>query len=351
MSLGRERGTIDIQRTQGGFNWVWLIVGLIVLGLIAWALYEAFDRDQPATAPPTAGPQAAATINNIVTNPSEFMGRTVTVSGEVGEVIGPRAFTIGEPQELLVVGANELPTIAQGTFEGELTPDRTVQVTGPVRTFDLAQVEQEIGFDLDDNLFANYAGRPAIVAQSMNVSPAPTAAGTPGTQDVPVTISMIADNPSEFMGQNVTVTGVVTDIINESAFTLRSAGGTGNEVVVAGAANMIPSISEGNQVQVSGTVRQFDLQEFETALNADWNDNLFADWTDRPAIMANNVSMQPGQTGQMGQPGTQPAQPGTTQPGIGQPGTGQPGTMEQPGTTMQPGTQGGTPQTQPAPGM
>ena len=58
----------------------------------------------------SAGPEAGITIGDITDNPNAFIGQTVTVSGEVEDIVGPRAFTMGDEgflfgEELLVVGA------------------------------------------------------------------------------------------------------------------------------------------------------------------------------------------------------------------------------------------------------
>ncbi len=91
---------------------------------------------------------------------------------QVEEVIGPNAFTLDEDaplaggidNDLLVVSAQEnLP------FINDELGDQEVRVRGTVRAFDLAAFEEEVGFDLDDNLFADWAGRPAIVARAISV--------------------------------------------------------------------------------------------------------------------------------------------------------------------------------------
>lgn len=142
----------------------------------------------------TAGPETGASVGEIQNDqaPAEaaendvmsFVGQTVTVSAEVNEIIAPDAFTIagdgffgGEP--LLIVSPPGGPAVQEGS---------PVQVTGTVRqAFDLPAVEQEFGFDLDDNLFGAYSGEPYIAAS--NIDPtlenfteptiAPTSAPTP----------------------------------------------------------------------------------------------------------------------------------------------------------------------------
>jgi hypothetical protein len=98
---------------------------------------------------------------------SALEGRTVTVSGEVGERITPPDSPVfgfilaGEDLEegVLVL---QRPGV-QAVEEGEL-----VQVTGTVVRFILAEVEAELGEDLDDELFNEFEGHVALIADAVD---------------------------------------------------------------------------------------------------------------------------------------------------------------------------------------
>ncbi len=77
-----------------------------------------------------AGPTAEAAI----------LGETVTLQTEVQEIVGPNVFSVGE-DETLIVGTG----MSDGLEEGD-----DVQVTGTVRNFLLADLEEE-GFTFDDD--------------------------------------------------------------------------------------------------------------------------------------------------------------------------------------------------------
>lgn len=66
----------------------------------------------------------------------------------VGEQVGPRSFRLNDPAATI--------TAAQELY-----------VTGTVRTFGLAEVEQELGFDLQDDMFADWGGRTVILADTL----------------------------------------------------------------------------------------------------------------------------------------------------------------------------------------
>jgi hypothetical protein len=136
----------------------------------------------------TAGPETGATVDEIQEEPDpgagagpgagddvmSYVGRRVTVSAEVNDVLSPNAFTIagtagsGGASELLIISA------PSGTA---VTEESVVAVTGTVQqAFDLAAVESEYGYD-DDALYGDVDGEPYIVAESID----PTVAEPDGT--------------------------------------------------------------------------------------------------------------------------------------------------------------------------
>lgn len=92
------------------------------------------------------------------------LGETVTVNGEVSEVISPNAFTVGGEEigenPILVVGA-EVPALEEGA---------EVQVAGTVVEFQVIGFEEDLDLDLVDNEFEDFDGDPAI--QATSVTPA-----------------------------------------------------------------------------------------------------------------------------------------------------------------------------------
>lgn len=98
---------------------------------------------------------------------NSYVGEEVTVSADVNEVISPSSITIAgtddtDVEALLVVSATE------GTG---LEPDLTVAVTGTVeQAFDLTTVEEDLGVDLDDDLYDAWDQEPYLVASSVDTS-------------------------------------------------------------------------------------------------------------------------------------------------------------------------------------
>ncbi len=100
-------------------------------------------------------------------NPDDYLGQQVTVSGEVIEVLRPRAFRFsregGGAESLLVVSAQE----------ANVENGQVVRVTGTVLRFDVPQwvrdFGQDVGLDFNDPVFQQFVGRASIVAQSVTV--------------------------------------------------------------------------------------------------------------------------------------------------------------------------------------
>ena len=118
-----------------------------------------------ATAPAidAAGQGMRVTLDDLESNPQQYIGKTVSVDAEVEEVFGPRVFKIDEHDwmdfegELLVYVPTDLAALVR-------EEDR-VTVTGQVKRFVKADLENEWGWgDIDDTLEVKLGTRPVLVA-------------------------------------------------------------------------------------------------------------------------------------------------------------------------------------------
>lgn len=142
----------------------WVIGGLLVLLIVVAATtLPNIERGVP---------QSESAVSEVLERPEDFYGRTIVLTGEVEEVIGPRAFTLDSPgplsEKLLVVSRNVLQPIGGETTQDFFfeTDDR-VSVKGEVRQFNLRELEQSLGVDLVDEEFAQWEGKPIILAQEI----------------------------------------------------------------------------------------------------------------------------------------------------------------------------------------
>ena len=131
-------------------------------GSEAGADVEDVVEEESAVAEPYEGPYDTDFYDGV----DGYVGEQVTLSADVNEVITPEAFTIAGTDDttveaLLVVGA---------TGNAELAPETTVEVTGTVQdAFVVTEVEEELGVDLDDALFAEWEQEPYVVADGVEV--------------------------------------------------------------------------------------------------------------------------------------------------------------------------------------
>ena len=297
----------------------------------AAALTLAATLALPAATPPAYADHLdsdMATVDEILDDPMAFNTRTVMVSGEVGEMLGPRSFTLEDGDLLFdeampVVANRPMLDSAGRPIDVAALDGRYVQVIGTVHQFNRAAFEDRLGIDLDDASWQSWGGHPALIASHVIMTPGyvapvlPRAGVAPGAgmqQDM-VTVDDIAENPAAHYGRQVQVNGEVEPIDEPSArawaFALEDSDLLFDEqVLVVGAGpretrrgrDANPIVSpwdddfDGRSVWVTGEVRQFRLADFERELGVDLDDGLYADWENRPAILARSIRIAPAYT-------------------------------------------------------
>ncbi len=245
---------------------IWLLA-LLAAALLAWLVFAILDENE------SGGPEAGASVSEIVDDPREFIGETVTVSGEIASVLSPRVLTIGGDEfvgggELLVVASSDVPL--QEVVGDGLERDDLVQVTGEVRSFDVVEVEQAARADLADEALAAWEDRVAIVAQTLVVTPR----AQDDAQNAAASAADIARNPSEFHGDMVTVRSEITEVFAPNAFVL-----DGEVLVVAEENETVPDVREDQRVDVTGTVREREESPLENELRGDVAKRMASDWS------------------------------------------------------------------------
>lgn len=191
----------------------------------------------------------------------DLLGRTVTVSGEIEEVANDSAFWLGD-NDWFDEGAPVVSTSGDFTEfdiedpEGLAEDDTVLQVTGTVEEFVLTDFEEEHGIDLDDDALEDLEGEAVIVAQDV----------------------------STLAGEDITISGQVSDVLSTVAFRLA---GSGWDVVVLDAEQA--TVEAGDTVQVTGTVRQMNVTEFEDDYGVDLDDAVYEPYTGRLVLVAETV--------------------------------------------------------------
>lgn len=215
-----------------------------------------------------------------------YIGQVVTIRSEPVEKVGDNSFTVNDEQffgsePILVINASGEPLL--------LPEDGVeVQVTGEVRNFLISEVDQEFDLTLDPNLYEEYEDQAVIIAQSIALAPEP---------------GEISENPEQYYGETLAVTGEVGEIQSEGTFTLdedRLLGAEDLLVIYAqpkagtSASEAVPpTITDDEQVAVTGVLRPFVVSELERDYDLTWDagvqEQLEADYSERPVLIATAV--------------------------------------------------------------
>lgn len=246
----------------------------IALALVAVLLPSCADTTQDVV---TAGQEEEnVTAEEVEENTEQLIGQTVTIRGEVREVLDNVSFTLSEDEffggdEIIVVNTSGEP------FTLPEDDDVEVQVIGEVRQFNMVEFEEE--FDLDLQFDTDYENKPAIVAKSLALAPKP---------------GEITENPSQFYNQTVAVEGEVEEIKSNNTFTLDEdeLGGGGDLLVFT----LVPperTMVEGEDVVVTGEIRPFVAAEFEREYELTWDldvkRQLEAEYENKPVFIAKSI--------------------------------------------------------------
>lgn len=220
------------------------------------------------------------TTEDLSENTEELIGQTVTVKGQVEEELGNLGFVLQEDN----LSAGGLPVIVADAEPLAFSPGEIpVQATGEVVRLQIADVENEYGIDLDDELFADYEGQPAIVAESLAFAPTP---------------EELANQGDAFIGLPVAVQGEVGGVYSEDTVAIYEEGWIDDVgVVVVGVPRNLSdengAVEEGDYLTITGTARPFDpslQQEYDLGPAIQENLQRFVEtYEERPVIVADEV--------------------------------------------------------------
>jgi len=270
------------------------------------------------SAPAQAAETPATTVDQVLSQPESFQGTTATVSGVVSDVVDPTngaidamVFTLaparsGDPASGNGMNLNDLlvlrpPTALLAPPNLNITMHQQLSVTGPVVVFNLAQVEQATGIDLDDQVLSQFNGKPALVAMDVSA----TADDPAQAQDASVG-SDIERVPMDYVGQIMSIGGTILEPIDlsgqglpASAFTIVTqelTGGTPGSralLVVGGpqvqAATSSDPLMKGQVVQVTGPIVVFDLNDLQRTTGISLSSPALQSWSGQPVMIATSV--------------------------------------------------------------
>lgn len=218
------------------------------------------------------------TTEEVAEDAEDLMGQTVTIRSNAIEQIEPATFTVADQE--FFGGENIVIVNATGTpFALPTEDDTEVQVTGEVTEFVLADIESAYDLDLDPDLYVDYTDRPAIIAQSLAIAPEP---------------GEIAEDPAQYYGETLAVTGEIETVYGENTFTLDDDELFGGEELLVVVTNPTEApILDGETVAATGELRSFTIADLERDYDLTWDldvqEELEVEYSDRPVLVVEQV--------------------------------------------------------------
>lgn len=248
--------------------------GAIALALLTTVLVPSYGRIKVAEAAP--GAKQSVPAEEVSESTEQYIGETITMRGEIAQTNDyPNSFTIDDNrffggENILVINATGAPI----TLPAE---DIQVQVTGEVRQFQIAEIERDFDLTLDPNYYVEYENQPAIVAESIALSPE---------------VGELTENPDVYYGQPLSLEGEVEEVMGNNMFTLDDDELGGNELLVINMATG-EMVNDGESVVVTGEIRPFVVADLERDYNLTWDldiqRQLEAEYQNKPVFIAEGV--------------------------------------------------------------
>ncbi len=116
-----------------------------------------------------------------------------------------------------------------------------------------------------------------------------------GQPEMDDAVEEVEEDPAEYAGETLTLSGEVGEIYGDDAFLLREEDGLidDDEILVINVDPQYTSVSEGDEVQVVGEVRQFVLADIERDYDVEWDGDveaeIEAEYDGRPVVIAEST--------------------------------------------------------------
>ncbi len=265
--------------------------GALALALVAFGVTACQTQDDTAVTPqpnqttteqPATGTQTTQGTEDVEAGDlsgdlEDYMGRTISIRGEVVEVIGNDAFVIAGGlfnDDVVVLNTSGSPFVLPSDDITE-----RVQVTGQVQQITADSANQQYGLNLDEATFGDYDENPVILADSLVLAPEP---------------GEVSDNPQVFYNERIALEGGIDEEFGTNAFTMGGAGflGGSNILVISEAGGFV-NFADVDDIVVLGELRPFNLaqldQEYNLVLDPDSRQALESDYDEESVLIAEQI--------------------------------------------------------------
>jgi len=250
------------------------VAAVVSVAVLVVSVIGAPDAQQQGQQQSGAGNRATTIdLDQLESNPEKFIGKTVTVEGEVEQILGPHLFTIDEKN--WADPEREMPVLVPEPFAAIVRKDSPVRVTGTVERVPIARVERELGLIGDAKIKAEIENKPVLIATEVTANtPAAVslrvrtdqAVGTSGSgAQAPVTdTSEVARaKDKNLVGRRVDLNNAPVTGVSNDGFWIRLPGG--ERIFVLSANKNGPR--EGQTAAVQGVVLELP-EGLQVKLNA-----------------------------------------------------------------------------------
>ncbi|NJN15182.1 MAG: hypothetical protein HC822_02195 [Oscillochloris sp.] len=243
-----------------------------------------------------------ASVSDIDDDAEAYIGNRVTVLGDVTEMVDPRTFRLDDPatlggDDILVFIGNESMTTNVGD---------SVFVTGEVREFNREALATEYDYTWDDAVFDGFAENTVIVAQNIQVTRNAADAGVAADEtgviggdafgDNYVGISDIDADPQAYIGQQVTLNGEVSQVLGQNTIRMDEDNwldiGDDILVILPNEVTQPTTLEDETNIVIQGTVQNFVFAEFERDYDFFTDNELYAEYENRPVVIADMLWLQ-----------------------------------------------------------
>ena len=220
------------------------------------------------------------TLEEVTENTEKLIGKVVSIRGEIEDLDSNSAFIVSNEEGLGELFGEEKVLVVNITNEPIILPkkDTKIQIIGQVAEFILTNIQREYGLDLDPELYAEYETKPAILANSIALSPEP---------------GEVTQDPKVYYNRRVAIKGEVEEILNSNTFTLdedRLIGGS-NLIVVNLTNKPLPTKNE--EVVITGVIRPFVKTDLEQEYDLDWDlevqEKIEAEYSELPILIVDRI--------------------------------------------------------------
>lgn len=199
------------------------------------------------------------TTSAVAENPSSFVGKRLTLVGEVDAVFNERAFEL-EGNEALFDSSLLVLTRSPVRIGGQtLRDDDRVSVTGTVRNFVVAELERDLDWDLNPELEVEWRNRRAFVAESISKVAEQARWSEKESERDGVLLGMVSTlyvaDPKTLAGHKIELASVpVQQRMGEGLWL--GAEHTDQIFIAPADAAKLPNVQAGDRIDVTGTIRE-----------------------------------------------------------------------------------------------